>query len=86
MAIEFIESRDPALLEQYYQLRQTCFRKELGIPDFDGSEDELDRQSSILLAIQDGRCIGGARISPHVPLGGQLVSEQLGQSVGELVQ
>ena len=72
MSIEFIVSQDPQLLEQYYQLRQACFRKELGIPDFDGSEDALDRRSHILLAIQDGRCIGGARISPNIPLEGQL--------------
>lgn len=71
MSIEFIVSQDPQLLEQYYQLRQACFRKELGIPDFDGSEDDVDRQSHILLAIQDGRCIGGARISPNIPVEGQ---------------
>ena len=69
MAIEFIVSQDPDLLEEYYQPRQASFRKELGIPDFDGSEDDVDRQSHILLAIQDGRCIGGARISPNIPVG-----------------
>ena len=72
MSIEFTVSTDPQLLEQYYQLRQACFRKELGISDFDGSEDTTDRQSHILLAIQDGRCVGGARISPNVPVNGQL--------------
>jgi hypothetical protein len=72
VSIEFIVSQDPELLEQYYQLRQACFRKELGIPDFDGSEDESDRQSHILLAVKDGRCIGGARISPNIPIEGRL--------------
>jgi predicted GNAT family N-acyltransferase len=72
LSTEFKLSRDPRLLEQYYQLRQQCFRQELGIPDFDGSEDEQDRESHILLAIEDGRVIGGARISPNVPVQQQL--------------
>jgi N-acyl-L-homoserine lactone synthetase len=72
LSTEFKLSRDPRLLEQYYELRQQCFRKELGIPDFDGSEDEQDREGQILVAIQDGRVIGGARISPNVPAQKQL--------------
>lgn len=72
MSIEFRLSQDPRLLEQYYQLRENCFRKELGIPDFDGSEDEQDREGQILVAIQDGRVICGARISANVPAQKQL--------------
>ena len=63
LSIVYKLSRDPQLLEQYYQLREQCFRKELGLPFFDGSEEEQDRQGQILLAVQDGRCIAGARIS-----------------------
>lgn len=66
MTIEFKLSRDPLLLEQYYKLRERCFREELGITDFDGSEDEMDRQGQIFLAIENGRCIGGARISSQL--------------------
>ncbi len=72
MSIEFKLTRDPQLLEQYYALREQCFREELGLPDFDGSEEKEDRQGQILLAIQDGRCIGGARISPNVSLQSQI--------------
>jgi N-acyl-L-homoserine lactone synthetase len=72
LSTEFKLSRDPQLLQQYYQLRQQSFRQELGIPDFDGSEDEQDRESQILLAIQDGQVIGGVRISPNVPAQKQL--------------
>lgn len=68
LSIEFEVSRNPRILAEYYALRERCFREELGLANFDGSEDEQDRQGQILLAIQDGRCIGGARISPHVPL------------------
>jgi hypothetical protein len=76
MSIEFKLTRDPRLLEQYYALREQCFREELGLPDFDGSEDAHDRQGHIVLAIQDGRCIGGVRISPNVSLQSQI--QQLG--------
>ena len=68
LSIEFKLSRDPRLLQQYYNLREQCFRQELGLPNFDGSEEDQDREGQILLAIQDGQCIGGARISPTVPL------------------
>ena len=68
LSIEFKLSRAPEMLEQYYDLRQHCFRQELGIPDFDGSEDELDRQGQIFLAIQGDRVIGGARISARLPV------------------
>lgn len=70
MSIEFKISRDPQLLSQYYALREHYFREELGIPDFDGSEDEMDRQGQIFLAIQDGRVVGGARISAQLPAQG----------------
>lgn len=63
MSVVFELCQDPDLLDQYYALRQRCFRAELGIGDFDGSEDEQDRSAQILIAHQDGICIGGARIA-----------------------
>ncbi|MEZ5501998.1 MAG: hypothetical protein R3E50_04840 [Halioglobus sp.] len=72
MSIEFKVTRDSRLLDQYYALRQSCFRQELGLPDFDGAEEEQDRQGRILLALQDGQCVGGVRISPHITLSSQL--------------
>ncbi len=72
MPIEFKLTQDPHLLEQYYALREQCFREELGLPDFDGSEEESDRKGHILLALQDGQCIAGARISPTVSLKSQI--------------
>jgi N-acyl-L-homoserine lactone synthetase len=79
MSIEFKLTRDPGLLEQYYTLREQCFREELGIPDFDGSEEYDDRQGQILVAVQDGRCIGGARISPTVTLRSQVKQLELNE-------
>jgi len=64
LSIEFKLSREPEILQQYYDLRQYCYREELGLPDFNGSEEFIDRKGRILLAIKGGQCIGGARISP----------------------
>jgi GNAT superfamily N-acetyltransferase len=72
LSITFELCRDERLLEQYYDLREQCFRKELGLPDFDGGEDERDRQGQILIIRQGDRCIGGARIAPGVSVDDQL--------------
>lgn len=79
MSIELKLTRDPHLLGQYYALREQCFREELGLPDFDGSEEQDDRQGKILLAVQNGRCVGGARISPTVLLQSQIHHLELNQ-------
>ena len=63
MAISFELSRDPDLLQQYYELRERCYRHELKLAGFDGSEEPRDRDSVVLLAQRDGRCLGGARIA-----------------------
>jgi hypothetical protein len=72
MSVEFTVSQDSRLLQQYYTLRERCYRTELGLPDFDGSEEEQDRQGQILLAVQNGHCIGGVRISPTIVLQSQI--------------
>jgi len=80
LSIEFKVSNDSNVLEQYYSLRERCFRQDLGLTSFDGSEEEHDRQGHILLAMDKGKCIGGARISPHITLTSQL--ELLGLDEG----
>lgn len=77
MSIELKLTRDPVLLKQYYALREQCFQEELGLNEFDGSEDDQDRRGRILLATRNGRCIGGARISSTVILPSQLQQLQL---------
>jgi hypothetical protein len=72
LSITFELCRESRLLEQYYDLREKCFRKELGLPDFDGGEDERDLQGEIVIARQGDRCVGGARIANGSPLDGQL--------------
>jgi hypothetical protein len=68
MSIRFEFSKDPNLLAQYYQIREACFRQQLGIDSFDGSEDVHDRAGHILIARDGDRCIGGARISGTAPI------------------
>lgn len=66
LSIEFTVSREQVHLEQYYALRERCFRRELGLEEFDGSEEERDRQGDILVALWEGRCVGGARVSSRI--------------------
>lgn len=72
MSLEFRITREAQLLEQYYELRESCFRSELGLANFDGSEDEQDRSSQIMVALKEGRCVGGVRISSHISLSSQI--------------
>jgi len=67
MTLKYELTKDPVLLEQYYRIREKCFRRELGIEDFDGSEDARDRRSHILIARVGSRCIAGTRITGRHP-------------------
>ena len=68
MEYSFVITQDNHLLEQYYRLRESCFRQELGIPRFDGSEEGFDREGTILLAVgRGGRVLAGARIYGNHP-------------------
>lgn len=67
-------TEDEAVLSQYYALRERCFRAELGLAGFDGSEEEQDRHGDILVALIDGECVGGARISSRLTLPSQAES------------
>ena len=37
MAVTFEASRDPQLINQYYDLRERCYREALKLEEFDGS-------------------------------------------------
>jgi len=51
------------MLEQYYGLREECFRKELGLKAFDGAEDIYDQNGTILIVRDGDTCVGGVRIT-----------------------
>lgn len=78
MSIRFEVSDDPTFLQAYYQIRESCFRQELGLPSFDGSEDDFDRQGVIMIARDGNRCVGGVRLSAGTPIGGGIPLEHEG--------
>jgi hypothetical protein len=59
--VEVFLTKDSDLLNQYYDLRQTAYRDENGLPDYDGSENKFDRGGKIAIAVENGKVIGGAR-------------------------
>ncbi|RDE24343.1 hypothetical protein DV711_01765 [Motiliproteus coralliicola] len=63
MSIHFQLATEPAKRLQYFNIRQFCFRNDLGLYSFDGSEDQYDREGEILLIMEGNQCIGGARLS-----------------------
>ena len=63
MPIRFQLTRDPKHLAQYYKIRQFCFRNDLSLLSFDGSEDAYDRDGWIMVGLKDDQCVAGARIS-----------------------
>lgn len=58
---------DPFLLSQYYKLREDCYRQDLGIKGFSGSEEDYDKIGSIAIARVGRRVIGGARMVMSLP-------------------
>jgi hypothetical protein len=61
--VEIFITKDSNLLNQYYDLRQTAYRDENGLPDYDGSENKFDRSSKIVVAVDNKKVIGGARVT-----------------------
>lgn len=55
-------TQDGELLNQYYELRHKAYNVENGWQTYDGSENEYDRHGKIVVAIKDGKVIGGMRL------------------------
>lgn len=53
---------DQALLDQYYQLRESCYKKDWGLTVFSGAEDKHDRSGHILVVRSGDMVIGGGRV------------------------
>lgn len=62
MQVVFEITTDAKLLAQYYELREKSYRKTLKLDNFCGREEELDRQSDIMIARIGDECLGGVRI------------------------
>ena len=56
-------TNDPALLHQYYRLREEMYRKTFQTEQFSGTEDVYDKISHILIARKGRLCIGGCRLT-----------------------
>ena len=65
--IHFELTKNPQYLNDYYTIREACFRTDLLLSTFDGSEDQYDKEGYILIARDGDRCIGGARINGCSP-------------------
>jgi len=53
---------DKELLQQYYNLRHQVYCVENGWKDFNSAENELDHKGKIIVAVRDGKVIGGMRL------------------------
>jgi hypothetical protein len=60
--IKVFATKDSKLLKQYYDLRHFSYVKENGWKNYDGSENEFDRNGKIIVATKDEKVIGGCRI------------------------
>lgn len=56
-------TNDPALLHQYYRIREIMYRKVFNTTEFSGEEDAYDKISHILIARKGRLCIGGCRFT-----------------------
>ncbi len=55
-------TKDKSLLDQYYALRHQAYREENKWEHYNGLEDEFDGKSIVVVAIGDGKVVGGMRL------------------------
>lgn len=55
------------MLEQYYAVREYCYKTDLNLHHFPSGEDEYDKKGSILVVTFNDKVIGGARIISSDP-------------------
>lgn len=60
--IELVFTKDPDLLKQYYNLREKSYRQKLGFDKYSGAENDFDKKSDIVVGLQNGKVVAGARI------------------------
>src|SRR5262245_61680552 len=61
--LTFEFTRDPALLHQYYRLRENEFNSVMKLTDYSGAENEYDRKGHIMVVRTGNQVVGGARIN-----------------------
>jgi hypothetical protein len=55
-------TKDPELLQQYYDLRERTFRSDLGFKSYDGQENKYDKNGRIFIGTLNGEVVSGARL------------------------
>lgn len=86
VTITFEFSKCDSMLEQYYSLREECFRKELDLDAFDGGEDIYDQNGKILIVRDGETCVGGVRITGCSLFGQSLMPlEHKGLNVSQML-
>jgi len=66
--VEIAFTQNRTELDHYFIVREICYRSVSGGPtNFDGSEDELDRISDVLVVKHQGKIVGGARLVASTP-------------------
>ncbi|MFN7922342.1 MAG: hypothetical protein U0Q16_19725 [Bryobacteraceae bacterium] len=57
-------TKDPALLREYFELRDQAYRlHNENLPAGFGGEEPVDHMSDIVVALDEGRVVGGARLT-----------------------
>jgi hypothetical protein len=65
---EYVETRDPAVLFEYVELRRRAFFSQYKwLPEDFGVEDETDHASQVVVAVKNGVVAGGARLTISTP-------------------
>lgn len=60
--VEVFVTEDRKFLDEYYNLRHFAYREENGWKNYDGAENQFDREGKIVVAVKDGKVIGGMRL------------------------
>lgn len=60
--LEVFVTKDKDLLQQYYNLRHRVYREENGWDNYDGSENEYDRNGQITVVVENGKVVAGSRL------------------------
>jgi hypothetical protein len=62
MELTYEFTKDSVLLQQYYIVRERCYKEVWGLKIFSGAEDEHDRKGHILIVRNKNRVVGGGRL------------------------
>ncbi len=65
--IDCIATQNRDEIESYYKIRERAFRERLDCVNFNGSEDEYDRNGIIVVAKKNDEVVGGSRLVINTP-------------------